>query len=175
MSFTILGLSGSLRRQSRNTALLRAAQEMAPEDVEVVIRDLRPIPFYDGDVEAEIGFPPAVAELRQAVAGADALLLASPEYNWSVTAVLKNAIDWLSRAPDSPLDGHRAAMVSAAGGSGGARSQAHLRDAVAHNGVHLLEDSLMVARSRDHFVDGRLDTAEHRNTLASLLIQLSTG
>ena len=92
----ILGISGSLRERSYNRALLRAARELAPPGVEVVEFDLSPIPPYDGDVEAA-GDPEPVAELRAAVAGADALLFATPEYNRGTSGVLKNAIDWLSR------------------------------------------------------------------------------
>ena len=92
----ILGISGSLRERSYNTALLRAAAELAPPDAEIEIFDLSAIPLYNDDVES-MGDPEPVAELRAAVAEADALLLATPEYNRGTSGVLKNAIDWLSR------------------------------------------------------------------------------
>lgn len=93
----LIGISGSLRKGSYNSALLRAAAAMAPDGTEIVIGDIRGIPLYDGDVESSQGIPPAVAALKDAIADADGLLIASPEYNNSIPGVLKNAIDWLSR------------------------------------------------------------------------------
>ena len=95
---TIVGVSGSLRRDSFNSALLRAAAALMPEGSQLVIGSIRDVPLYDGDVEAQ-GIPPAVTTLKDAIAGADGLLLASPEYNNSLPGVLKNTIDWLSRPP----------------------------------------------------------------------------
>ena len=94
----ILGISGSLRAGSYNSALLRAAAALAPEDVSVEIASIREIPLYDGDVEAA-GIPTAVSALKGKVLNTDALLLATPEYNNGVPGVLKNALDWLSRPP----------------------------------------------------------------------------
>jgi len=93
----LIGLSGSLRRASFNTALLRAAEGLMPAGSELSARTLHGIPLYDGDVEATQGIPQSVAELKDAVAAADGLLLATPEYNNSIPGVFKNAIDWLSR------------------------------------------------------------------------------
>lgn len=95
----IVAVSGSLRRGSFNTALLRNAAELAPEDVTLEVATLHGIPLYDGDVEASEGTPEAVTALKERIAGADGLLIASPEYNNGVPGVLKNAIDWLSRPP----------------------------------------------------------------------------
>ncbi|MET0281703.1 MAG: NADPH-dependent FMN reductase [Steroidobacteraceae bacterium] len=95
----ILGISGSLRAGSLNTALLRAAQLLMPDDVELEIATLHGIPLYDGDVEQRDGIPAAVVTLRAQIIAADGVILASPEYNNSVPGVLKNAIDWLSRPP----------------------------------------------------------------------------
>jgi len=95
----IIGISGSLRRGSFNSALLRAAAAAAPPQLEVEIASIRDIPLYDGDLEAEHGTPPAVASLKDAIAGAAGLLIATPEYNGSMPGVLKNTIDWLSRPP----------------------------------------------------------------------------
>src|SRR5687767_4059968 len=101
--FRILGIPGSLRRASYNRGLLRAARQDAPEGVEISEFDLLLIPPYNGDVEAE-GDPPPVRELKERIRRADALLIAAPEYNYSIPGVLKNAIDWASRPPqDSPL------------------------------------------------------------------------
>jgi chromate reductase, NAD(P)H dehydrogenase (quinone) len=95
----LIGISGSLRKGSYNTALLRAAATMAPKGTEFVIGQISGIPLYDGDVEATDGIPDAVTELKELIATADGLLIATPEYNNSMPGVLKNAIDWLSRPP----------------------------------------------------------------------------
>ncbi|GAB3629016.1 NADPH-dependent FMN reductase [Pandoraea terrae] len=96
---TVIGLSGSLRRDSFNTALLRAASGVMPAGVTLDIRTLHGVPLYDGDVEAAEGIPPAVTELKDAIARADGLVLATPEYNNGIPGVFKNGIDWLSRPP----------------------------------------------------------------------------
>ena len=93
----ILGVSGSLRKGSFNTALLRAAQHLMPRGVELVEGSIVGVPLYDGDEEAASGLPPAVEALKEQIAGADGLLLFTPEYNNSIPGVFKNAIDWLSR------------------------------------------------------------------------------
>lgn len=167
----VVGLSGSLRRDSTNTALLRTAAELAPADVRVVIEPLHDIPLFDADVEA-CGLPPAVASLRAAVARADALLLAAPEYNHSVSGVLKNAIDWLSRGSPAPIDHLPAGLLSSAGGSGGRRAQEHLRVILAHNDLDVLDDSLKLPRGRDHIEHGRLVGDDPRRELADLLVLL---
>ena len=94
---TIIGISGSLRKDSYNTLLLRAAAALAPAGVTLQIESLHGIPLYDGDVEAASGIPPAAAALKDLIAKSDGLLIATPEYNYSFPGVLKNAIDWLSR------------------------------------------------------------------------------
>ena len=99
---TIIGLSGSLRKGSFNTALLRAAAGVMPNGAELVLKTIHGIPLYDGDVEAATGIPRSVVELGEAIANADGLLLASPEYNNSIPGPCKNAIDWLSRIEDGP-------------------------------------------------------------------------
>lgn len=96
----LVGLSGSLRRGSFNTALLRAATRLAPDGSAIDARTLHGVPLYDGDTEATDGLPPAVVVLKEAVAAADGLLLVSPEYNNSLPGVFKNAIDWMSRPAD---------------------------------------------------------------------------
>jgi NAD(P)H-dependent FMN reductase len=96
---TIAGLSGSLRRGSFNTAVLRAAASMMPPDSELRIESIAGIPLYNGDDEAASGVPEAVARLKDAIAAADGLLLVTPEYNNGIPGVAKNAIDWLSRPP----------------------------------------------------------------------------
>jgi NAD(P)H-dependent FMN reductase len=95
----IIGLSGSLRTRSYNTALLEAAAVLMPETVELELASIRGIPLYDADLEASDGLPAPVVELKERIASADALLIATPEYNHSIPGVAKNAIDWLSRPP----------------------------------------------------------------------------
>ena len=172
MTLSILALSGSLRAASTNPAVLRTAIELAPDDVDIVLHDLRDLPFYDGDLE-DAGVPASVEALRTALEDADALLIATPEYNWSVPAVLKNAIDWASRGPDSPLEQLPTAVISAAGGSGGRRVQAHLREVFAHNDVDLLDQQVMIPRARVHIEDGRLVGEPHRTDVESLIATLA--
>ncbi len=125
---TIIGLCGSLRRGSFNLMLLHAAVEAAPPGISVEIESIREIPLYDGDVEAEQGTPPVVRRLKDRIAGADGVLIVTPEYNSSIPGVLKNAIDWLSR-PASDIGrvfrGRPVALMGATPGRGGtALSQA---------------------------------------------------
>jgi chromate reductase, NAD(P)H dehydrogenase (quinone) len=123
----VLALSGSLRKGSYNTMLLHTAKELAPVGMSINIYDLAPIPMYNDDVRVA-GYPPVVQEFRSTIAASDAIFFASPEYNYSVSGVLKNAIDWASRAPNMPFDGKTAAIVGASGGAlGTARSQRDLR------------------------------------------------
>ena len=98
----ILGISGSLRKNSLNTAALRACQALLPPGVSMEITDLIDVPIYNDDVR-EHGLPVSVKLLREKIAAADALVIASPEYNYSMSGVLKNAIDWVSRPPGQPL------------------------------------------------------------------------
>jgi chromate reductase len=117
----ILGLAGSLRRASYNRALLRAALELAPTHVETQVFDaLGALPFYDGDLEAA-GYPAIVEELRREVAAADALLIATPEYNDGTSGVLKNALDWASRGPVRLLAGKPVLVLGASPGGSGAQ------------------------------------------------------
>ena len=124
----LLGISGSLRRGSFNTALLHAAATLLPADTTLDIRTLHGIPLYDGDIEASAGIPTAVTALKEAFAAADGVLLATPEYNNSIPGVFKNAIDWMSRPPaDSRrvFAGKRVALLGASpGGFGTTLSQA---------------------------------------------------
>ena len=119
---TLLGISGSLRRGSYNTALLHAAATLQPADTRLELKTLHGIPLYDGDLEATMGTPPAVATLKEAFAAADGVVLATPEYNNGIPGVFKNAIDWLSRPPgDVPrlFAGKRIAVIGASPGGFG--------------------------------------------------------
>ncbi len=152
----ILAVSGSLRDQSYNSALARAAVELAPEGVDVELFDrLGEIPHYDADidVEGEEG-PDAVRELRDRISGADALLFVTPEYNGSMSGVLKNAIDWASRPPGggASLWGKTAAVAGATTGQYGALwAQQDLRRVLGIAGARVIEGDLPVARAQNVF------------------------
>ncbi|NNF70454.1 MAG: NAD(P)H-dependent oxidoreductase [Acidimicrobiia bacterium] len=151
----ILAISGSLRSGSYNTAALRVAADVAPDGTTVTIHPLNDIPLYDFDLEEEVGFPEPVAALRQAVTDADAVLIASPEYNYSVTGVLKNALDWLSRGgADAPINDKPVAMLGVGGRFGALRSQLHLRDILLHTKAPVVDDiQVYIARSDAEFDD----------------------
>jgi chromate reductase, NAD(P)H dehydrogenase (quinone) len=160
----ILALSGSLRQRSYNTAALRAARRLAPSGMSIDIADIAAIPLFNEDLEAA-GQPPQVGDLEQHVARADALLLACPEYNHSYTAVVKNALDWLSRTrPDASherhvLDGKPVALLGASiGRSGSGRAQLALRQTLSYLNCYLLNaPEVLIDRAQDKFdADGAL-------------------
>jgi chromate reductase len=168
----ILAISGSLRERSYNRALLQAARELAPAGVEIEEVDISGLPFYDGDLEAA-GDPDAVAELRAAVAAADALLIATPEYNRGTSGVLKNAIDWLSRpALASVLRWKPVAIMGASTGQGGTRrAQQQVRDALLFPGAIVLEEpEVAVPVAWEHFdEDGRVMNDRTRDSIRALV------
>ena len=173
----VCGIAGSLRRGSYNRALLRAAQELAPPDVEIRIFDrMAEIPLYNHDVEAE-GVPEPVQALKRAIGEADALLFATPEYNHGVPGVLKNAIDWASRpARASVLSGKPAAILGASTGiTGTARAQSQLREAfVFTNTPALLQPEILVYRAKEKFdEEGRLTDDKTREFVGKLLHALA--
>lgn len=176
-SIRILAFAGSLREKSLNKALLRAAAAHAPEGVEVVHYDLLGIPMYNGDVEAQ-GVPAAVTHFREAIFAADALLIACPEYNYSVTGALKNALDWASRnygpGDPSPLTAKPAAIMGAGGRFGTVRAQSHLRYILLHNDVKVLnKPEVMVPLARQHFDEAlQLTNVETDGLLAHLMESL---
>jgi chromate reductase len=168
----VLGIPGSLRRASYNRALLVAAQELAPPGMRIDIHDLHGLPLFDEDVEAQ-GVPDAVAALRGAIAAADALLIATPEYNHGVPGVLKNAIDWASRPPrGSPLAGKPTAILGASpGATGTARAQSQLRQAFVFTRTPaVLQPEILVYRAHEKFdAAGRLTDETTRTFVRKLL------
>jgi chromate reductase len=169
---TIVGFAGSLRRASYNRALLRAAQDLAPERMRIEIHDLAGVPLFNEDVEAE-GVPQAVTDLRNAIAAADGLLIAVPEYNHGVPGVLKNAIDWLSRPPrKSVLGGKPTALMGASPGTTGtARGQSQLRQSfVFTNTPAMLQPEVLVGRAHERFdAEGNLTDEKVRSYLKMFL------
>lgn len=154
---SLLGMSGSLRSGSHNTALLRAAAESLGPGVRLDIAPLNRIPMYNWDDEQHSGFSTSVVALREQVAAVDGLFFATPEYNWSVSGALKNAIDWLSRSPSPPIDHKPAAIMGVGGGSGTSLSQEHLREILGHNRLRIVaEPEVMLVRSKTRFEDGEL-------------------
>jgi chromate reductase len=168
----IVGFAGSLRRASYNRGLIRAASESAPGGIVVDVFDLAEIPFYNQDVE-DAGEPPSVVAFKRAIAEADALLVATPEYNHGVPGVLKNAIDWASRPRvTSPLRDKAVAVVGASPGQGStARAQAQLRDAFVFTGACVMpQPELLVAAAASHFDDdGNLTDPALRSSLVELV------
>jgi chromate reductase len=175
-TFTILGLAGSLRRESYNRALLRAAALLAPSGVAVEIFErLGEIPPYNDDVRLH-GMPDPVAELWRAIADADAVLIATPEYNYGVPGVLKNALDWVSRPPaETPLRHKPVAIVGASSGNfGTARAQLGLRHALLFmDAATLAKPEVYVFRAAERFDDqGELTDETTRALLAESLTAL---
>jgi chromate reductase len=167
----LLGISGSLRRKSYNTAALRVAMSLAPEGVFFDTFDLGSLPLYNDDVRVE-GYPPPVASLRELIAAADGVLIVTPEYNYSVTGVLKNAIDWASRPPEQPFDGKPIALMGASGGAlGTARAQYHLRQMFIFLNAHMLNrPEVMIGGAPSKFdAEGKLTDQATRDFLGTML------
>ena len=171
-SIRILGIAGSLRQYSFNRGLLRAAQEVAPGGVEIDIFDLSDVPLYNKDLDAA-GPPQPVAALQTAVADAEALLIATPEYNTSMSGVLKNAIDWASQPfPNHGLRDKPLALMGASPGRfGTARAQGDVRSVLTALGCYVLpKPSLQVGSAGEKFsVEGDLEDERVRQQVRELL------
>jgi len=161
----VLGISGSLRRDSYNSALLRAAAERLPAGGELIeFARLGEIPPYDEDVELE-ATPTVVEELREAVRSADAILIATPEYNHSIPGQLKNALDWVSRpAGKSALNSKPAAVIGASTGMFGAVwAQAELRKVLGAMGGRVVEAELPVGHAKELLIGGHLELSPQQS------------
>jgi len=171
----ILGICGSLRKASYNRFALRAARELAPPDVTLEEAFLHGLPGFDQDREQSP--PPEVVELKSRVRAADAILFVTPEYNYSVPGVLKNAIDWASRPyGDSAWQGKPVAVMGASiGAFGTARAQAHLRQSFVFLDMPVLQQpEVLIANAADRFdADGRLTDEGTRRRVASLVAALA--
>ena len=171
----VLGISGSLRKHSHNTALLRAAQRLAPEGMQLELYDeLELIPPYNEDRDGDAA-PVAATRLRELVAGADAVLFATPEYNGSTPGQLKNALDWLSRPRgEAAIFGKTAAVIGATTGAyGGVWAQADLRKSLGIAGARLVQAELALGHAGDHlYEDGEIADGETYERLAQVLADL---
>jgi chromate reductase len=152
-SLKVVGFSGSLRRGSFNSAALRAVKALAPADLAIDIFDLSPIPLYNDDLRTQEGYSEGVQSFRNALKAADGVLIATPEYNYSIPGVLKNAIDWASRPPEQPFDGKPIAILGASPGAlGSARAQYHLRQCfISRNGLGMKRPEVMIGGANSKF------------------------
>lgn len=170
----VLGISGSLRKGSYNSMALRAAQKLAPAGMTIEIADISAIPMYNDDVRTA-GEPQAVQELKAKVRAADALLLVSPEYNFSVPGVLKNTLDWMSRPPEPPFDGKVVAIMGASGGPlGTARGQYDLRKILVYmNTFTVNKPEVFIGMAQTKFnAQGELTDEPTAKFITDLLVSL---
>ena len=170
----VLAVAGSLRQASFNRALLRAAIELQPPSMAIEIFDLGELPIFNEDVEAK-GDPPAVATWKAAIASADALLIAGPEYNFGMSGVLKNAIDWGSRPPGkSLLAGKPTAVVGASSGPGATRlAQLMTRQVLAALAIPVMPMPMfMLGMAGEKFQEGRLTDERSRELLRRVVTGL---
>ena len=171
---SVLAICGSLRAGSYNRAALRTAIELKPPGMTIETADIGSFPLYNEDVRAQ-GFPPPVEKLRQQIKEADALLFATPEYNYSISGVLKNAIDWASRPPDQPFAGKPVAIMGAgAGMAGTARAQYDLRRCCVFLDMHPLnKPEVLIGQAQTKFdADGRFTDEVGRGLIRDLLVAL---
>ena len=169
----ILGIPGSIRKKSYNRYLLEAAKELKPENVEISIFDIGEIPMYDGDLDRD-GGPEPVNKFRSAIADADGILISTPEYNYSIPGVLKNAVDWASRpARESVLNMKPLAVMGTTGGMYGTiRAQIHMRQiAQSVNMMDMKRPELMIPKEQEKFdADGKLTDEAAREHLKKFML-----
>ena len=170
----VLAICGSLRTGSYNRAALRTAIELKPPGMAIETADISAFPLYNEDVRAQ-GFPPPVETVRRQIAAADALLFVTPEYNYSMSGVLKNAIDWASRPPDQPFAGKPVAIMGAAAGmAGSARAQYDLRRCCVFLDMHPLnKPEVLIGQAQTKFdAEGRFTDEVGRGLIRDLLVAL---
>jgi chromate reductase len=170
----ILGISGSLRAASYNTAALRAAQELAPKGVTIEIAEISEIPLYNDDEKVK-DIPASVTALQAKIKNADAVLVATPEYNYSVPGVLKNAIDWLSRTEQQPFAGKPLAIIGASPGViGTARAQYDLRKIFVCLDARVMnKPEVMIGSAHTKFdASGKLTDEDTRKFLSKTIVAL---
>lgn len=170
----VLGICGSLRKGSYNAMALRAAQKLAPAGMKIEIADIGRIPLYNDDVRAA-GEPAEVAALKAQVRAADALLIATPEYNFSIPGVLKNTLDWLSRPPEPPVDGKVVAILGASPGPvGTARVQYDLRKVLVFmNAFTVNKPEVFISFAQNKFdAQGELTDEATAKFITDLLVSL---
>ncbi|CAL9106082.1 unnamed protein product [Musa acuminata var. zebrina] len=174
----VAALCGSLRKASMNRGLIRSAIQLCDESIEgmtIEYVDIAPLPFVNTDLEVDGTFPEPVEAFRQTIRGADAILFASPEYNYSFTGPLKNAIDWASRPPNVMAD-KPAAIISAGGGFGGGNSQLHLRQVGVFLDLHFINKPELFVHAFQpppkFDRDGNLIDSEIKERLKQLLLSL---
>jgi chromate reductase len=172
----VLGIAGSLRKDSFNKALLKAAKLLVPLNMEINIYSLSDIPLYNEDFRS-IEEPLSVKKLKDNIRASDGLLIATPEYNYSIPGVLKNAIDWISRPPaDSPLNNKPLAIMGATGGiSGTVRAQLHLRQvAVFTNMITMNRPEILIQKANEKFdKDGNLIDAVTNEHIKKFLVSFA--
>jgi chromate reductase len=174
MTFKVLGICGSLRRDSYNAKALRAAAKLAPPNMTVDIADIADIPIFNDDIRVA-GEPSAVVRLKDQVRAADALLLVTPEYNFSIPGVLKNALDWLSRPPAPPFDQKPVAIMGASlGPLGTSRAQYHLRQVLVYmNTFTVNKPEVFIGQAASKFNhDGELTDEATGAFIVQLLVSL---
>jgi chromate reductase, NAD(P)H dehydrogenase (quinone) len=173
-AISVLAFCGSLRAGSYNRAALKTAIELKPAGMTVEIAEIGTIPLYNEDVRVQ-GFPPPVETLRRQIKSADALLFATPEYNYSIPGVLKNAIDWASRPPEQPFAGKPVAIMGAAAGMAGtARAQYDLRRCCVFLDMHPInKPEVLIGQAQTKFdTDGRLTDEAARGFIRDMMAAL---
>ncbi len=173
-SINVLGICGSLRAKSFNRSALLAAAELMPAGMQMTVADYADVPLFNQDVQDK-GFPEAVMRLAQQIREADALLIASPEYNFSISGVLKNAIDWLSRVPAPPFKDKPVAILSATMGPlGGARQQYELRKVLgSQDALVLVKPEVFIGQAQTKFdAEGKLTDAATRKAVTDQMLAL---
>lgn len=168
----VLGISGSLRKGSFNTMALLAAAALAPQGMTIEMADIRGIPLYDEDLRTGKGEPAAVLQLKVQIAAADAVLIVTPEYNFSIPGVLKNAIDWVSRPPGAVFDGKVVGIIGASPGAlGTARAQYDLRKMMVFlNAFVVNKPEVFIREAASKFnADGELTDEPAKKAIGDLL------